>query len=84
VNVIFEGKVSLGENVIIKSNVVLQDVSIGDNSIIESFSHLSSATVGSNCNIGPYARLREGSEIGDNAKIGNFVETKKNKTRRWS
>jgi bifunctional UDP-N-acetylglucosamine pyrophosphorylase/glucosamine-1-phosphate N-acetyltransferase len=79
VNVIFEGKVTLGENVIIKSNVVLQDVSIGDDTIIESFSHLSSATVGSNCNIGPYARLREGSEIGDNAKIGNFVETKKTK-----
>jgi len=79
VNVIFEGKVTLGENVTIKSNVVLQDVSIGDNSIIESFSHLASATVGSNCNIGPYARLREGSEIGDNAKIGNFVETKKTK-----
>ena len=79
VNVIFEGKVSLGENVTIKSNVVLQDVSIGDNSIVESFSHLSSATVGSNCSIGPYARLREGSEIGDNAKIGNFVETKKTK-----
>ena len=79
VNVIFEGKVTLGENVTIKSNVVLQDVSIGDNSIIESFSHLVSATVGSNCNIGPYARLREGSEIGDNAKIGNFVETKKTK-----
>ena len=79
VNVIFEGKVTLGENVTIKSNVVLQDVSIGDNSIIESFSHLASVTVGSNCNIGPYARLREGSEIGDNAKIGNFVETKKTK-----
>jgi bifunctional UDP-N-acetylglucosamine pyrophosphorylase/glucosamine-1-phosphate N-acetyltransferase len=77
VNVIFEGKVTLGENVTVKSNVVLQDVSIGDNTIIESFSHLSSATVGSNCNIGPYARLREGSDIGDNAKIGNFVETKK-------
>ena len=79
VNVIFEGKVILGENVTIKSNVVLQDVSIGDNSVIESFSHLSSSTVGSNCNIGPYARLREGSEIGNNAKIGNFVETKKTK-----
>ena len=79
VNVIFEGKVTLGDNVTIKSNVVLQDVSIGDNSIVESFSHLSLATVGSNCNIGPYARLREGSEIGDNAKIGNFVETKKTK-----
>ena len=79
VNVIFEGKVTLGENVTIKSNVILQNVSIGENSVIESFSHLSSATIGSNCNIGPYARLREGSEIGDNAKIGNFVETKKTK-----
>ena len=79
VNVILEGKVALGNNVTIKSNVVLQDVSIGDNSTIESFSHLSSASVGANCNIGPYARLREGSEIGDNAKIGNFVETKKTK-----
>ena len=79
VNVILEGKVVLGDNVTIKSNVVLQDVSIGDNSTIESFSHLSSASVGANCNIGPYARLREGSEIGDNAKIGNFVETKKTK-----
>ena len=79
VNVILEGKVTLGDNVTIKSNVVLQDVSIGDNSTIESFSHLSSALVGANCNIGPYARLREGSEIGDNARIGNFVETKKTK-----
>jgi len=79
VNVIFEGKVTLGDNVTIKSNVVLQDVSIGDNSVIDSFSHLSSTTVGSNCNIGPYARLREGSEIGNNAKVGNFVETKKTK-----
>ena len=79
VNVILEGDVTFGNNVTIKSNVVLQDVFIGDNSIIESFSHLSSASVGSNCNIGPYARIREGSEIGNNAKIGNFVETKKTK-----
>ena len=68
VNVIFEGKVTLGDNVTIKSNVVLQDVSIGDKFIIDCFSHLSSATVGSNCNIGPYARLREGSEIGKQCK----------------
>jgi len=79
VNVILEGSIILGENVTIKSNVILRDVSIGDNSVIEAFSHLSSAIVGSNCNIGPYARLREGSDIGNNAKIGNFVETKKTK-----
>jgi bifunctional UDP-N-acetylglucosamine pyrophosphorylase/glucosamine-1-phosphate N-acetyltransferase len=77
VNVILEGKVTLGENVIIKSNVILCDVTIGDNTVIDAFSHLSSAIVGSNCSIGPYARLREGSEIGNNAKVGNFVETKK-------
>ena len=79
VNVILEGKITLGDNVTIKSNVILSDVIIGDNSVIEAFSHLSAATVGSNCSIGPYARLREGSEIGNNAKIGNFVETKKTK-----
>ena len=79
VNVILEGKITLGENVTIKSNTILCDVTIGDNSVIEAFSHLSSAVVGSNCSIGPYARLREGSEIGNNAKIGNFVETKKTK-----
>jgi len=79
VNVIIEGTVSLGENVTIKSNVILENVSIGDNSVIEPFSHLVSAIIGSNCSIGPYARLREGSEIGNNAKIGNFVETKKTK-----
>ena len=79
VNVILEGKITLGENVTIKSNVILCDVTIGDNSVIEAFSHLASAIVGSNCSIGPYARLREGSEIGNNAKIGNFVETKKTK-----
>ena len=79
VNVILEGKVTLGDNVTIKSNVVLQDVNIGDNSTIESFSHLSCASVGANCDIVPNASLRDGSEIGDNAKIGNFVETKKTK-----
>jgi bifunctional UDP-N-acetylglucosamine pyrophosphorylase/glucosamine-1-phosphate N-acetyltransferase len=79
VNVILEGKITFGKNVTIKSNVILCDVTIGDNTVIDAFSHLSSAIVGSNCSIGPYARLREGSEIGNNAKIGNFVETKKTK-----
>ena len=36
-----------------------------------------SSKVGKDCTIGPYARLREGSQIDDSAKIGNFVETKK-------
>ena len=77
VNVIFEGKIQLGNNVSIGANNYLKDVVIGDNTRIEPFSHLCNAQVGANCNIGPYARLREGSVIEDAAKVGNFVETKK-------
>ena len=79
VNVILEGEVVLGNNVSIGPNSILKDVEIGDNTVIEAFSHLVSSKVGSNCSIGPYARLREGSYIDDQAKIGNFVETKKTK-----
>ena len=76
VNVIFEGSVTLGDNVHIGPNTILKNVTIGNNSKIEAFSHLEKAKVGENCVIGPYARLREGSNIQNSAKIGNFVETK--------
>ena len=79
VNVILEGEVVLGNNVSIGPNSILKDVEIGDNTVIEAFSHLVSSKVGSNCSIGPYARLREGSYVDDEAKIGNFVEIKKTK-----
>jgi bifunctional UDP-N-acetylglucosamine pyrophosphorylase/glucosamine-1-phosphate N-acetyltransferase len=76
VNVILEGNISLGDNVHIGPNTILKNVTIGNNSRIEAFSHLDSATVGDDCVIGPYARLREGSNIENSAKVGNFVETK--------
>jgi bifunctional UDP-N-acetylglucosamine pyrophosphorylase/glucosamine-1-phosphate N-acetyltransferase len=79
INVILDGNVVLGNNVTIGPNTILKDVEIGDGSSIEAFSHLVSAKVGQGCSIGPYARLREGSQIDDGAKIGNFVETKKTK-----
>ena len=76
VNVILEGEVILGNDVYIGPNTILKDVYIGDGSRIEAFSHLVSAKVGKKCVIGPYARLREGSDIQNLAKVGNFVETK--------
>jgi len=79
VNVILEGEIILGDNVSIGPNTILKDVEIGNNTVIEAFSHLVSSKVGINCSIGPYARLREGSYVDDDAKIGNFVETKKTK-----
>jgi len=52
-------------------------VTIGAGTIIKAFSHLEGVTIGADAQIGPYARLRPGTKVGDEAKIGNFVETKK-------
>ena len=76
VNVILEGNVELGENVSIGPNCVIKNSSIESNSKIEAFTHIDGAHVGEGCVIGPYARLREGSQIQASAKVGNFVETK--------
>ena len=79
VNVILEGEITFGTNVSIGPNCYLKDVVIGDNVSIEAFSHIVSTQIGADCNVGPYARLREGTVLEDQAKIGNFVETKKTK-----
>jgi len=79
INVILEGEIKLGTNVSIGPNCYLKDVVISDNVSIEAFSHIVSTQIGADCNVGPYARLREGTVLEDQAKIGNFVETKKTK-----
>ena len=68
---------SFGKNVTVEPYVVFgPKVKIGDNSYIKSFSHLEGTRVEKNVVIGPYARLREGTVLKENTKIGNFVETK--------
>ncbi|MBF6058785.1 bifunctional UDP-N-acetylglucosamine diphosphorylase/glucosamine-1-phosphate N-acetyltransferase GlmU [Thiomicrorhabdus heinhorstiae] len=79
VNVIFEGEVVLGDNVRIGANCILKNVSIAANSEIHPFSHLEECVIGEKVSIGPYARLRPGTELADEVRIGNFVETKKAK-----
>ena len=79
INVIFEGKVELGNNVKIGANSILRNTKIDDGTEILPFSHIDSSQIGKDCFIGPYARLREGSQIADGVRIGNFVETKKTK-----
>jgi len=51
-------------------------VTIDDNATIRAYSHLEGAHVSSGAIIGPFARLRPGTNIGEGAKIGNFVEIK--------
>ncbi len=67
-----------GKNITVEPYVVFgPKVKIGDNSHIKSFSHLEGTKIERNVVVGPYARLREGTILKDNTKIGNFVETKK-------
>jgi bifunctional UDP-N-acetylglucosamine pyrophosphorylase/glucosamine-1-phosphate N-acetyltransferase len=75
-NVIFEGKCKLGDNVVIEPYVIIRDSSVKTNSIIKSFSSLEKSRIGSNTFIGPQARIRPSSLIGDDCQIGNFVEVK--------
>lgn len=77
VNVIIQGKVTLGNNVKIGPNCILIDCEIGDGSVIEANSIIEQAKVDKDCTVGPFARLRPGAVMHDKAKVGNFVEMKK-------
>ena len=76
VNTVFEGDVELSDGVNIGPFVVISDAVIGKNTNILSHSNIERASVGEDCSIGPFARLRQGTELKNQAKIGNFVETK--------
>ncbi|WP_294194789.1 bifunctional UDP-N-acetylglucosamine diphosphorylase/glucosamine-1-phosphate N-acetyltransferase GlmU [uncultured Sphingomonas sp.] len=68
----------LGRDVVIEPNVVFgPGVTVGDGATIHAFSHLEGADVGANAQVGPYARLRPGAVLAEQAKVGNFVEVKK-------
>jgi len=75
-NVIIKGKVTLGDGVSVEPNCVIEDTSIGDGSSVKANSMVESAEIGKDCIVGPYARVRAKTSIGDGAQIGNFVEVK--------
>ncbi|MBU6190925.1 MAG: bifunctional UDP-N-acetylglucosamine diphosphorylase/glucosamine-1-phosphate N-acetyltransferase GlmU [Betaproteobacteria bacterium] len=76
VGCVFEGKVVLGSGVSIGPNCVLRDTTVANGAQILAFSHLDSAVVGADARVGPYARLRPGTELGEGSHVGNFVEMK--------
>jgi bifunctional UDP-N-acetylglucosamine pyrophosphorylase/glucosamine-1-phosphate N-acetyltransferase len=76
VGVILEGRVTLGDGVRIGAHCVVRDAVIEAGARIEPFSLIDSARVGSNAVVGPYARLRPGTELAEDVHIGNFVEVK--------
>lgn len=76
VGCIFIGNVHLADGVTIGPNCIIQDAHIAAGSVIKAFCHIENAVVGANSQIGPYARLRPGTELAEDVHIGNFVEVK--------
>jgi len=76
VNVVFEGRVTLGNRVRIGPNNVIRDATIGDDTQVFPNCVIESAEIGADCNIGPFARTRPHATLADGVHIGNFVEVK--------
>ncbi len=79
INVILEGTITIASNVSVGPNCVLKNCSIGEGTIISANSVIEDSVIGKDCNIGPFARIRPGTVLEEEAKIGNFVEVKKSK-----
>jgi bifunctional UDP-N-acetylglucosamine pyrophosphorylase/glucosamine-1-phosphate N-acetyltransferase len=75
--VFFAHDTRIGRDVVIEPNVYFAaGVSVEDGVTIRANSHLEGCTLRSGATVGPYARLRPGADIGESARIGNFVEVK--------
>ncbi len=84
VNIILEGNVVIAEGVRIGPNCIIKDAEIGAGSEIHANTVIEQARVGSGCRIGPYARLRPGTDLAEEVHIGNFVEVKNTRVGRGS
>ena len=77
VNCVLEGTVKLGDRVKIGPGAVIKDCEIGNDTEVLAHCVLEGARIGNKVRIGPFARIRPESELGDGSHVGNFVEVKK-------
>jgi bifunctional UDP-N-acetylglucosamine pyrophosphorylase / glucosamine-1-phosphate N-acetyltransferase len=76
-SVSIQGECEIGAEVSIGQGVVLVHTTVGDGSEVKAYSVLEEAVVGPGCHVGPFARLRPGTQLDEGVHVGNFVETKK-------
>ena len=79
VNVILEGTINIGANVSIGANNVIRNSTVQAGTVIKENCVIEGAVIGEECVIGPFARIRPGTELAKDVRLGNFVETKKAK-----
>lgn len=77
INCIFEGLVSLADNVRIGANCIIKNSTVGANVEIKPNSIIEDTVIEADCSVGPFARLRPGSVMKQDSHVGNFVEMKK-------
>jgi bifunctional UDP-N-acetylglucosamine pyrophosphorylase/glucosamine-1-phosphate N-acetyltransferase len=71
------GHTKIGHDCLIRSYSVIENCTLSENVLVRQSSILTDSTVASGAKIGPFAHLRPGCDIGEDAHVGNFVETKK-------
>ena len=76
INVVLEGKIILGDGVIIGPGCVLRDCDLAAGTRVHPFSVLEGVRTHGACDIGPFARIRPGTDLGEGSRVGNFVEVK--------
>ena len=74
---VLKGSNTFGEGVVIGAYSVIENCQLGAGTVVESHSVLQEVVSTGPCSIGPFARLRPGTQLSAGCKIGNFVETKK-------
>jgi len=73
----FAHDTQIGRDVVIEPNVFFgPGVRVADGVVIHAFSHIEGARIGAQAEVGPFARLRPGAVMGEQSKVGNFVEMK--------
>ena len=76
VGAVFSGNVTLGNRVRIGPNAVISDSQLGDDCTVHAHCVIDGVIAGAGCEIGPFSRLRPGTEFDEQVKVGNFVEVK--------
>ncbi len=76
INVVLEGEIELGDGVVLGPGCVLKNCRLAAGTVVKAFSVLEGVQTTGACEIGPFARLRPGTELARGSRIGNFVEVK--------
>jgi bifunctional UDP-N-acetylglucosamine pyrophosphorylase/glucosamine-1-phosphate N-acetyltransferase len=75
-SLVLEGLVALGDEVRVGPFVRLKDCRLAAGTVVHAHCDLEGVVTHGACSIGPFARLRPGTELAEGVHVGNFVETK--------